>query len=160
MLSSLWNPSTHLLLASFDGRGEIKSQGLVESRQSAQKQVGVRCKLLLSIICMIIFALGFAFEIHEVLRPTQSITVYEQPKKTCKEPRIRREWRSLSNTEKATYIAAAKCLTLIPSSSGTNRTVHDEFSYVHSKTGKYSNLSPQNKPSSILNHHIGKRDEY
>ncbi|KAE8406589.1 hypothetical protein BDV37DRAFT_242850 [Aspergillus pseudonomiae] len=62
---------------------------------------------------------------------------------TCTHPRIRPEWRTLSHAEKTSYIAAAHCLTTTPSPRNSNITVHDDFSYLHSRTGNYShNAAP------------------
>lgn len=60
-----------------------------------------------------------------------------KPRSTCTQPRLRQEWRTLSHDERQSYLAAARCLTRVPSSSLPNATIHDEFSLIHSRVGNY-----------------------
>lgn len=62
-----------------------------------------------------------------------------KPRSTCTQPRLRQEWRTLTQDEKQSYLAAAHCLTTTPSSSLSNATIHDEFSLLHSRVGNYCN---------------------
>lgn len=55
---------------------------------------------------------------------------------TCKNPRVRKEWRKLKNSEKKAYIDAVKCLQSLPSISDPSlipgaRTRYDDFHAVH-----------------------------
>ncbi|KAJ5257199.1 hypothetical protein N7478_013303 [Penicillium angulare] len=57
--------------------------------------------------------------------------------------RLRREWRTLTKTEKELYIDAAVCLTQTPSRRDPRVTIHDDFSYLHGRIGNYShNAAP------------------
>jgi tyrosinase len=62
-----------------------------------------------------------------------------KPRSTCTQPRRRQEWRTLTQNEKQSYLAAAHCLTTTPSSPLSNATIHDEFSLLHSRVGNYCN---------------------
>jgi tyrosinase len=52
----------------------------------------------------------------------------------CVNPTIRREWRTLSASEKTTYITAVQCLTTKPSRVRNNGTLYDDFPWVHKAT--------------------------
>jgi tyrosinase len=56
---------------------------------------------------------------------------------TCTNPVIRREWRSLTNRERADYVRAVNCLSTIPSRMGLNGTLYDDFTEVHRNVGMY-----------------------
>ncbi|KAL4936144.1 hypothetical protein BDV06DRAFT_233681 [Aspergillus oleicola] len=65
-----------------------------------------------------------------------------KPKSSCIHSRLRREWRTLSPSERLSYLAAAQCLTRTPSIND-NGTIHDEFALLHSRIGNYShNAAP------------------
>src|SRR5205823_225575 len=53
-----------------------------------------------------------------------------------RQPAVRREWRTLSSPERFEYLRAVKCLSSIPSTV-CNGTLHDEFAYIHRRTGDY-----------------------
>ncbi|KAI8946359.1 putative tyrosinase [Xylaria longipes] len=55
----------------------------------------------------------------------------------CRQPAVRREWRTLGSLERLEYLRAVKCLSSTPSTV-CNGTLHDEFSYIHRKIGDYS----------------------
>ena len=46
---------------------------------------------------------------------------------SCQNPSIRREWRTLSTTEKLAYLNAVVCLTKTPSIVGRNQTLFDDL---------------------------------
>ena len=54
----------------------------------------------------------------------------------CQQLAVRREWRTLSSSERLEYLRAVKCLSSI-SSSVCNGTLHDEFAYIHRQIGEY-----------------------
>ena len=139
MQFSLLNPSTYSPLASSDSEVGIERKDLVNPIQPTKKPCTVRHTVFL-IICAISLGLFVLLGLYGLTNPS-SLTTYESPK-TCLKPKIRREWRSLSEAEKESYIAAAKCLTEIPSKSGANGSVHDNFSYIHSKIGKFCKTPP------------------
>lgn len=49
----------------------------------------------------------------------------------CTNPTIRKEWRSLTNTEKSSYIEAVKCLATQPSRMNSASSLYDDFASVH-----------------------------
>lgn len=56
---------------------------------------------------------------------------------TCKEPTLRREWRSFDRSEKENYIQAVICLKTIPSQLNLNQTLYDDFPWIHKHFGEY-----------------------
>jgi len=57
----------------------------------------------------------------------------------CKNPAVRKEWRSLTNKQRAMYHEAVKCLRTKPSkveSGGLSKNVWDDFAYVHYTTNR------------------------
>ena len=89
--------------------------------------------------CVVTLVLGFSFRAYWPIgsSPLTSSTSTN----VCLGPTIRREWRSLSRSEKTDYITAVKCLTKSSSTTPVGGTAHDEFAYVHSKTGSYCKTS-------------------
>ena len=53
----------------------------------------------------------------------------------CKKPAFRREWRSLSTSQKHNYLLAVQCLKQKPSRLGLNQSLYDDFPYVHYRVG-------------------------
>jgi hypothetical protein len=49
----------------------------------------------------------------------------------CEQPQFRREWRTLDDREKRSYIQAVQCLRDVPSSMGTNYSLSEDFAYIH-----------------------------
>ncbi|KAM0795969.1 hypothetical protein BDR22DRAFT_893659 [Usnea florida] len=59
----------------------------------------------------------------------------------CKEPPIRREWRSLTLDEKSEFIQAVNCLSTKPSRWGMNGTLYDDFALLHGSIGSWCHRS-------------------
>lgn len=59
--------------------------------------------------------------------------------KPCLHPSVRKEWRTLNQKEKLSYISAAQCLTRTPSTylRHQNVSIHDEFALLHGTIGNY-----------------------
>lgn len=57
--------------------------------------------------------------------------------KTCKEPPIRREWRSLTLSERTDFFQAVNCLSTKPSHWGLNGTLYDDFALLHGRIGSW-----------------------
>ena len=57
---------------------------------------------------------------------------------TCKMSPVRREWRSLSQSEKAQYVDAVLCLRTVPSKIRPEGLVYDDFPYIHARGAKHS----------------------
>ena len=55
----------------------------------------------------------------------------------CTNPSVRREWRSLSHSEKKLYIRAVKCLTMKSTQLREEGAIYDDFPYIHNKIGNY-----------------------
>lgn len=87
-----------------------------------------------AVICVAVICLATGFAIGELLRqnPRPSIG----PQKSCQNPIVRHEWRSLSMQEKSSYLQAVRCLRTVPSRLGLNTTLYDDFPYFHTRTGE------------------------
>ncbi|KAL4860738.1 hypothetical protein BDV12DRAFT_90422 [Aspergillus spectabilis] len=83
-----------------------------------------------------------------------SILLISNSTNPCTHPRFRQEWRNLSRAEKLSYISAAQCLTRTPLPGGSNGTIHDEFSLLHSRVGNYSHNAASFLPWHRLFVHI------
>ena len=59
----------------------------------------------------------------------------------CEVPRVRREWRTLSNSQKLDYINAIKCLQQRPSELDVGGSLYDDFPYMHRAVGHTSMLA-------------------
>lgn len=55
----------------------------------------------------------------------------------CENPAIRREWRSLTRSEKQDFTQAAICLASIPSTWQPNGTIYDDFAILHGGIGSW-----------------------
>ena len=56
---------------------------------------------------------------------------------SCKDPIVRQEWRTLDNTQKQIYLKSVQCLWEQPSVLGLNQSLHEDFSWVHSRMGNF-----------------------
>ena len=56
----------------------------------------------------------------------------------CRISPVRREWRSLSQNEKAEYVDAVLCLRTIPSKIRPEGLLYDDFPYIHARVAKHS----------------------
>ncbi|KAJ9223621.1 hypothetical protein DTO169C6_3973 [Paecilomyces variotii] len=92
--------------------------------------------IFLSITAGVFFLSVVAFILS--FSPSSSV-----PSRRCKNPTVRREWRTLDRSEKLAYIEAARCLTESPSTRRSETTIHDDFVFLHSRIGNYShNAAP------------------
>lgn len=64
------------------------------------------------------------------------------PSVSADEVPTRREWRTLSFSEKDDYIQAVRCLSKTQSALGLNQTLYDDFPWVHHRVGGYCKCSP------------------
>lgn len=55
----------------------------------------------------------------------------------CKEPPIRREWRSLTLSERTDFFQSVNCLSTKPSRWGLNGTLYDDFALLHGRIGSW-----------------------
>jgi hypothetical protein len=75
----------------------------------------------------------------------------KQMQTACKNPAIRREWRSLSMKEKHEYLEAVQCLAHTPSKFTPNLTLYDDFPHVHDTTGAFCMCQSQVKLRVLIN---------
>ncbi|KAK6814605.1 Tyrosinase ustQ [Aspergillus parasiticus] len=59
----------------------------------------------------------------------------------CKNPAVRREWRSLTTSEKQNFTQAVICLASIPSTWQPNGTIYDDFAILHGGIGSWCHRS-------------------
>lgn len=57
---------------------------------------------------------------------------------SCQNPSIRREWRTLTNSEKARFIEALQCLQATPSMMNEDSSRFDDYPWIHQNVGKFS----------------------
>ncbi|KAI0014687.1 hypothetical protein F4780DRAFT_767260 [Xylariomycetidae sp. FL0641] len=62
---------------------------------------------------------------------TYATPVVQQRQDGCTDPAIRKEWRALTDDNKAEYISAVQCLATKPSKLGLDSTLYDDFPYIH-----------------------------
>ena len=96
--------------------------------------------LLISAGCLAMICLGTTFLVILLLHRSHpdhlAIVNASNYTAVCQNPEWRREWRSLSSTEKQNYITAIQCLLTIPSIVGLNQTLYDDFPWIHNHVGK------------------------
>ena len=117
-----------------DGEGEL---GIADKHaQSTSSRFFMFVSIILA--CSIGFIGGFTWgsprKISSVHQDYQANLFSPQ----CTNPSTRREWRSLSLSEKRSYIRAVKCLTEKPTQLRADGVLYDDFPYTHSKIGNYS----------------------
>ena len=87
--------------------------------------------LIVVVICSLCgYVLGARFPIRFQKKTSSS--------HNCVEPAVRREWRSLSSSEKQDYISAVQCLRSTPSRLNASQSLYDDFPYVHAVVGGFS----------------------
>ena len=86
-------------------------------------------------MCLIV---GLTAGIYFRARNDHSIYAFHQYSTACRDPVLRREWRSLNRAEKSDYIRSVKCLRNLPSQLQLNQTLYDDFPWIHKNFGEYS----------------------
>lgn len=99
-----------------------------------------KCLCMMVIVCITLghFVLGFTsgfFGLFFYHHPDEHSSQHSQ---SCTSPATRREWRSLSHLEKDEYISAVKCLPTQPSILGFDHRLYNDFAFVHSRLGNYT----------------------
>lgn len=97
------------------------------------RKIRTKSPLVLS-FCLCLISLLTGFFASSLLEKTNR----DSAKHVCSAPSIRREWRSLSDSEKDVYVDAVRCLRTKPSRIGMNHTLYDDFAYVHFQSNKES----------------------
>lgn len=90
------------------------------------------------IVCLtaLFLVVGFIAGSFHLLANDNGIVTLSKTR-SCVNPKARREWRSLSTSEKSEYIHAVQCLLATPSRLGLNHSAYDDFPLVHSLVGGY-----------------------
>ncbi len=94
---------------------------------------------VIALICILNLILGFlgGFFISNNSLSMNKAALISEDQTVCKDPAIRREWRTLSVLQNRDYIQAVQCLSTTHSTLGLNQTIHDDFPWVHSHIGNY-----------------------
>ena len=129
------SPTRYSLLEGIDYDDEIDIEKAPPKSHERKRRSSLYYYILILLIGTSCLALGFAsgalvknHENHIDPAPSSS---------QCTDPSIRREWRSLSRSEKKDYIDAVQCLRTTPSKLGLNQSLYDDFPYVHNRVGAY-----------------------
>lgn len=120
-----------------DVKADNESDYTVESFQPARPSTLKRC-LVISITLIAFAILGYTIN-----RLILSVNHKDLPQNTssCRQPAIRKEWRSLGQNEKTNYIAAVQCLSTHPSTLNSVGTWNDDFAWIHKHIGMESRCS-------------------
>jgi hypothetical protein len=93
----------------------------------------------LSIALLLCLTAGWTIGVR--MQHTVSSSKMRKPHGRCESSYVRREWRSLSTSEKADYIQAVKCLVLKPSKARSKGSLYDDYPYTHARVGGYCKFS-------------------
>jgi hypothetical protein len=117
------------------------------SRTSSSHRIRHAVALVLLFI-VIVASIVLFVSIVSALRRNPSTAATKPPQDTeIEEPPsgssfpIRREWRSLTQTEQQHYISSVHCLTSIPSKLHKDSSLYEDFPWVHSHVGYYTHHS-------------------
>ncbi|KAF4615860.1 hypothetical protein G7Y89_g15255 [Cudoniella acicularis] len=97
------------------------------------------CATSILLVVTTLYTIHYAFP--ERNPPSTNISGQPQPTK-CRDPVVRQEWRTLSIQQRRNYISAVQCLQNHPSNIGLNHTLHDEFTWIHSRLGNFTHTTP------------------
>jgi hypothetical protein len=118
---------------SADDNDENHQSAPTTIKERASPQTKNSCIFALSIVTcvacgfLLVYLLGRSYLISR--KPATAIS--------CQNPRIRREWRTLSHAEKHQYLDAVTCLRHTPSRINPNLSLYDDFPYVHDRIASY-----------------------
>ncbi|CAD6442792.1 2d33d938-1230-4a59-9b30-9b90f88d4d87 [Sclerotinia trifoliorum] len=130
--SSALQPTTGF---EFDGKSKSRQLFLTSERSGFSKSA------LLLIVAPFFFVAAILYtSFLGGLGQRPGIVIEKSP--SCKNPIVRREWRTLSVTEKHTYLKAVQCLWEQPSRIGLNHSLYEDFPWVHSRMGNFSHNTP------------------
>lgn len=122
--------------------GDLDNEPLLQSPTPREKGRFLRsisllyCLTILStIIFLYLTFIGAPWDSAAFLIPGQS--------DYCKNPTLRREWRTLSIPERLDYLTAVQCLGRQPSRLNLNHSLYDDFPWVHSHMGNFCKLEFQ-----------------
>ena len=121
-----------------NGETEERKYGDRYGRRSGQAK---RTLLFVVSLCAVVFislVIGFAGGHYFKITDKRATNESHNSAQVCQDPILRREWRSLSRSQKNDYIQAVKCLKTVPSQLQLNQTLYDDFAWVHKNVGEYS----------------------
>jgi hypothetical protein len=101
---------------------------------------------ILALICtviggsIIIFAFGYTAGYHDNSgpQPDGAFSASSNAVGACTSPYYRREWRSLSEEEKQSYLDAFQCFIDSPSVLGFNGSLYNDFAWAHNRVAQGS----------------------
>lgn len=117
---------------------------LLQSTVSTKRQyLNVRVVFVICTSCILLSIVSLyiidylSFSTHRNQLATTSTPAQNQST-VCSDPALRQEWRTLSVQQRHEYISAVQCLQNHSSKLGPNHTLHDEFTWIHSRMGNFS----------------------
>lgn len=132
----------YILIAKRENGDQHEIESLRRSSYSAPDPLWRSGSYLVFIFCglgvfslLLIFAYNTA--VAKALFPQIAPVLPVKHQGACANPSIRREWRSLGQSDQLQYIAAVQCLRDKPSQLGLNQTLYDDFPWIHSRIGNY-----------------------
>ena len=144
MLRNLPRPWKYSLIGS-KGVDEPKFDNLTQLENGIPQKPRRSLCLIFTGIILSVFVLGFCGGVfvdeNKPFRLTQpGGTALAGSTNFCTKPSIRREWRTLSKTEKIEYVEAVNCLRTKSSRLGLQQSLYDDFPWVHYHFGGYCEL--------------------
>lgn len=94
---------------------------------------GLACVLLFIFLALVV---GSIVSLPS-LRPNFVIKTATESTSRCQNPKVRKEWRTLSTRQKKEYISAVRCLQHVPSRLHAGLSLYDDFPFLHDVVGDY-----------------------
>lgn len=120
------------LISSEEDLGSIQDQSVRDCREhkpsTAQRRLFFAC-FTLGLLAVISISFNFGIFTFSRLK----LGTFDFQSTACDQPAFRREWRSLSVSERLNYIDSVQCLRTRPSRLGLNQSLYDDFPYVHNQ---------------------------
>ena len=113
----------------------------LEDKKSSKVRSNIFRVTVSTLVAVLLFVIGIVnvFPFYDPSRRTGP-TIQDESL-PCKNPAIRREWRTLDNVEKHNYLKSVQCLWEQPSVLGLNHSLHEDFPWVHSRVGNFCRSS-------------------
>lgn len=116
-------------------------QGPPHPQKSHRLHISRKNLLILFFALFLALVIGLRYLVLFKLQAwSADFSSHERPIRPCKTQRVRREWRNLTDSKKAEYIAAVQCLRTRPATTARG-SLYDDFPYVHKRFGSYSHKS-------------------
>ena len=119
--------------------GSEKAYSITDAPERASNERWWKWLSFAFISCFIIFScliIGLAGGRYATSWQSAENELQSKHTTACKQPALRKEWRSLDKVEKLNYTKAVQCLKSIPSHLGLNQTLYDDFPWVHMHSGE------------------------